>query len=61
MPKVGEKFYWLDNDNVIRESVCYEVVEKPGYATSYFNTPKGEQFRTFVTEYDILDPETKKV
>lgn len=61
MPKVGDKFYWEDSVNRIHESICYEIVEQKNHAIMYYTTPKGEQYRTFVTEYDILDPELKRV
>jgi len=62
-PKVGEKFYWKDCDGNISESYCKRIDEDPdGYImTNYFIylTPNGGG--EFITEEEILDPESKEV
>ena len=62
-PKVGEKFYWKDLDNVIYEETCLKIEEEdnPDLETMFFTEITKNGGGVFVTESDILNPNSKEV
>lgn len=62
-PKVGEKFYWKDLDNVIYEETCLKIEEEDNsdLETMFFTKITKNGGGVFVTESDILNPNSKEV
>lgn len=57
-PKVGEIFYWVDENNDIHEDTCLRIDEKdnPDINTMYFIYVSANGGGTFVTEDDVIEP-----
>lgn len=62
-PKVGEKFYWIDFENVVHEETCFKIEEEnnPDLETMYFTYVNSNGGGAFITESDVLDPNSKEV
>ena len=63
LPKVGEKFYWKDHDGIIHEEICFKIEEKDNsdLETMFFTYVTENGGGEFVTEEDILDPDSDEV
>ena len=63
LPKVGEKFYWKDLDGVIYEDTCLKIGGKDirTLETMFFIELTKNGGGEFVTESDILDPNSDEV
>lgn len=63
LPKVGEKFYWKDLDNVIYEDTCLKIEgeDKPDLETMFFISLTKNGGGAFVSEEDILDLNSDEV
>ena len=63
LPKVGEKFYWKDFDNIIHEEICLKIEEEdnPDLETMFFTYVTENGGGEFITEEDILDPDSDEV
>lgn len=63
-PKIGEKFYWLDEDNNIHELICLDIEynNDPDIETIYCDwiSDNGNSL-SFISEYDIIDPDSDEV
>lgn len=62
-PKVGEKFYWMDNEGVVHEETCFKIEKEdnPDLETMYFTYISPNGGGAFITESDILDTNSKEV
>ena len=62
-PKVGEKFYWKDLDGIIYEEICLKIEEEdnPDLGTMFFTYVTENGGGEFVSEEDILDPDSDEV
>ena len=62
-PKVGEKFYWKDQEGNISEETCLKIEyeDELDLETIFYTyiTPNGGG--SFITEEDILDPDSDEV
>lgn len=63
LPKVGEKFYWKDLDGIIHEEICFKIEEEDNsdLETMFFTYVTENGGGEFVTEEDILDPDSDEV
>jgi len=63
LPKVGEKFYWKDFDDVIYEETCLKIEEEDNsdLETMFFTYVTENGGGEFITEEDILDPDSDEV
>ena len=69
LPKVGDTFYWEEFDletntpGEIHEDICLKIEEEnnPDLETMFFVSLSKNGGGCFVTESDILDPNSKKV
>ena len=63
LPKVGEKFYWKDLDDVIYEEICLKIEEEDNsdLETMFFTYVTENGGGEFITEEDILDPDSDEV
>ena len=63
LPKVGEKFYWKDLDDIIHEEICLKIEEEdnPDLETMFFISISKNGGGTFVTESDIIDSNSDEV
>ena len=62
-PKVGETFYWENLEGEIHEDKCFKIEGEdiPTLETMFFISLSENGGGTFVTESDILNPNSKKV
>lgn len=62
-PKVGETFYWKDEDGDIHEEICVKIDEEdnPDLETMFFIYISPNGGGTFVTESDIISSASKEV
>ena len=62
-PKVGETFYWKNLEGEIFEDVCHKIEEEdnPDLETMFFISVTENGGGSFVTESDILDPDSEEV
>ena len=63
LPKVGEKFYWKDIDNVIYEDICLKIEGEDisTLETMFFISLTKNGGGCFVTESDIVDSNSDEV
>jgi len=63
LPKVGEKFYWKDFDDIIHEEICLKIEEDDNsdLGTMFFTYITENGGGEFVGEEDILDPDSDEV
>lgn len=62
-PKVGETFYWKDEDNNIHEETCMKIEGEDidTLETMFFTYISKNGGGCFVTESDIVDSNSKEV
>lgn len=62
-PKVGEKFYWKTQEGEIIESTCFKIEgeDNPDLETMFFIAILKNGGGGFVTESDIIDPNSDEV
>ena len=62
-PKVGEKFYWKDQEGNISEETCLKIEgdDIPTLETMFFISLTKNGGGCFVTESDILNPNSEEV
>ena len=62
-PKIGEKFYWKDEDNNIHEAICMKIEGEDidTLETMFFIYISKNGGGCFVTESDIVDYNSKEV
>ena len=62
-PKVGDKFYWKDEDNNIHEEICMKIdgEDIDTLETMFFTYISKDGGGCFVTESDIVDSNSKEV
>ena len=62
-PKVGETFYWKDEDREIHESICMKIEGEDidTIETMFFTYISNNGGGCFVTERDIVDSNSKEV
>lgn len=62
-PKVGDIFYWEDGDNNIHEATCMKIEGEDidTLETMFFTYISKTGGGCFVTESDIVDPNSKEV
>lgn len=62
-PKVGDKFYWKDEDNDIHEDICMKIEGEDidTLETMFFTYISKNGGGCFVTESDIVDSNSKEV
>ena len=63
LPKVGEIFYWKDLDGIIHEEICFKIEEEDNsdLETMFFTYVTENGGGEFITEEDILDPDSDEV
>lgn len=62
-PKVGETFYWIDEDGDIHEATCMKIKEDPEglIETIYYTYISENGSGTFIGEEDIVDANSEEV
>lgn len=62
-PKVGDTFYWMDDDSDIHEDICQKIEEEdnPDLETMFFTYISSNGGGTFVTESDLISSNSKEV
>lgn len=62
-PKVGEKFYWKDEDNDIHEAICMKIEGEDidTLETMFFTYISKNGGGCFITESDIVDSNSDEV
>jgi len=63
LPKVGDVFYWEDEDNNIHEAICMKIEGEDidTLETMFFTYISENGGGCFVTESDIVDSNSKEV
>ena len=62
-PKVGETFYWIDEEGDIHEETCMKIFEDPEgqIETIYYTYVSENGGGTFISEEDIVDANSEEV
>lgn len=63
-PKVGDPFYWKDEeDGIIHECICKKIEDDPNgvFETMYFLSLTKNGGGAFICESDLLDPNSDEV
>ena len=62
-PKVGETFYWIDEEGDIHEETCMKIFEDPKgqIETIYYTYVSENGGGIFINEEDIVDPDSEEV
>jgi hypothetical protein len=62
-PKVGDKFYWKDEDNDIHEAICMKIEGEDidTLETMFFTYISKDGGGCFITESDIVDSNSDEV
>ena len=60
-PKVGEKFYWKDENGEISESTCLKINKEIGIEPMYFISLTKNGGGAFVNKSEILNPNSYEI
>lgn len=60
-PKVGEKFYWKDENGEISESTCLKINKEIGIEPMYFISLTKNGGGAFVNKSEILNPDSYEI
>ena len=60
-PEIGDKFYWKNIDGEIVEETCVDIEYDDFYLEYIYYTYTEENYREFVGESDLIDPDSEEV